>query len=91
MKVGDKQLRLVEHVSEDWQLLGFALEFNYAHLKVIERETSDPYDSCHQLLHIWLSGETGQPITWSRLIEALQDIGYSTFARELETILTRFE
>ena len=78
-------MKVVRSVAADWKKLGLVLEFDHKVLKAIERNTHfNVDDSCLELLSKWLDGEACHPVTWSRLVEALEDAGHSKLAAQLE-------
>ena len=89
LKVGSKQLKLVQRIGVDWKQLGLALEFDYDLIEIIERNSHYRIEeSCYELLNRWLDGEACQPTTWARLIEALRDAEYSELAIQLKQFFT---
>lgn len=84
-----QQLKVIQNVGVDWKYLGLNLQFDHNMLKTIEKNAHFiTEDSCLELLSRWLDGETCQPITWARLIQALKDIEHSTIATQLEKLLS---
>ena len=88
LKVGGKQLKLVDRVAADWKKLGVVLEFNYDLLNAIKKDYTTCEDCCLEMLHKWLSGEACQPFTWERMIDALGDLELAPLAAELKEMLS---
>ena len=90
LKVDSYQLKIVDQMSSKWKEMALALKFDH---NVMERITCNTCnygceESCRQMFSRWLKGEAGQPITWERLIIALNDIKYGTLASELTLSLS---
>ena len=89
MRAGDRKVKVVQNVAADWKKLGLALEFDHKVLRKIERDARFiAEDSCLELLSKWLDGEACQPVTWSRLIEAIKDAEHTKLATQLEQFFT---
>ena len=89
LRLGDKQLKLVQSVAADWKQLGVMLELNYDVLQSIQKNNRFICeDCCLEVLHKWLSGEGCQPITWERLVQALKDLGLTALAAQLHELLS---
>jgi len=48
---------------------------------------SNVEEGCRRLLNRWLEGGCREPVTWKRLVEALQDSGFIDLADSLRTTL----
>ena len=70
--------------------MAYALEFRDELVDVIQHDTLQfgCEESCHETFRRWLSGEACQPITWERLIQALEDAEHSKLAAQLRQYFT---
>lgn len=84
LKIGAKQLRVAQTVGVKWMELGLALQFDHNVLTAIEADNSQTSRRCQELLRRWLDGEACHPITWVRLIEALNDAEHGNLATDLK-------
>ena len=72
--------------------MALALEFDHHIVGRIEYDTrvKGCMESCRELFRLWLDREAcQQPVSWKRLITALNLIGFGVLASNLEQALTQ--
>lgn len=81
---GDKQLRIIQQVGVGWKKLASILLFDHNVLEAIEKDTHyRNEEACQETFRRWLNGEACQPVTWGRLVQALEDAQRRTLANEV--------
>ena len=88
LRLDSRELKVMDDVCITWRKLGILLEVDYSVLTAIEKNNMKPEDCCIEMLHKWLSGEAVQPITWERLIKAIEGVGLYDLVNWLETLLS---
>lgn len=86
-----KAVRIINCVASKWEELAIALDFDAPAIDCIRRDfSSDCKEACSQMLQKWIKMEYSvcKPVTWTVLIQCLQDAEFSTLAKDLSEILT---
>ena len=85
---GGGRLRIVDGIAYRWQDVALALHFEGSVIASIKESTpSNVEEGCRRMLDKWLEGGCREPVTWKRLVEALQDSGFIYLADSLRTTL----
>jgi len=85
---GGRQVKIVETIAYRWQDIALALHFEGSVIASIKESTfSNVEEGCRRMLDRWLEGGCREPVTWKRLVEALQDSGFIDLADSLRTTL----
>ncbi len=84
LKVGGRQLRVVQEVAAKWEELAVHLEFSGSVIKIIKADHRYCEASCREMFHRWLAGE----VTWKGLAEALRDMERGNLAEHVEQALS---
>ena len=86
---GGKQVKIVETIAYRWQEVALALHFEGSVIASIKESTfSNVEEGCRRMLDRWLEGGChDEPVTWERLVEALQETRFRKLAWELRTRL----
>ncbi len=79
-----KGVKLLEMM--EWVDLALMLEIDYDVIKSIKKEYTGE-DRCKEMFRHWLDGEACMPLTWGRLIQALEDLELSTLVENLRSAL----
>ena len=90
LKVGNNQFKIINEICYKWKAMAYALEFHHNLVGRIEYDTQMKgcVESCREVFSLWLDGEACQPISWKRLITALNVIEFGTLASELHQSLS---
>ena len=86
---GSKTIRIINSVASKWEELAIALDFDAPAIDCIRRDfSSDCREACSQMLQKWIKMEYNvcKPVTWTILIQCLQDAEFSTLAKDLNEI-----
>jgi len=82
---GGRQVKIVETIAYRWQDVALALYFEGSVIASIKESTfSNVEEGCRRMLDRWLEGGCHEPVTWKRLVEALQDAGFRKLAESLD-------
>ena len=89
LKVGGQRLRIIQKVAAVWDVLAGVLEFDDEIVEIIRRDTEgcSCEKSCREIFRRWLNEEACQPVTWERLIEALNDAEKGELASQIRELL----
>jgi hypothetical protein len=81
----------MERVSHNWREIGTLIGLSFQKLECLAREHRDKHtDCCRAVLGSWLEDPPEEyPITWSGLIELLQDCELSQVVSELTYALSK--
>ena len=64
--------------------VALALRFDYSVIRSIERDSLHvTEDACEEMFERWLNGEACEPVTWERLVQALDEAEHATLARKV--------
>lgn len=77
------EIKIISTVAARWKTLGSLLDFSVAALANIESSRQDVESFCHELLSRWLQGATKGPVTWEKLVEAINNARYGVLAQQL--------
>ena len=78
-------MKVIKKVAVDWTKVALCLEFDSSVIRVIEYDYPHMTErACEEMFERWLSGEACQPITWKRLIQALNDAEHGVLAQKLK-------
>ena len=80
---------IIDSVASRWRRLGLALNISDYHLDNIEQSSHrNVEDWCLTMLSNWLRGRAGDgPVTWERLLEAMEDARCGELAQGVRTAL----
>ena len=82
--LGGRQVKIVETIAYRWQDVALALHFEGSVIASIKESTfSNVEEGCRRMLDRWLEGVCHEPLTWERLVEALQEAGFVDLADSL--------
>ena len=85
-----EKIKIIESVAPKWKELGALLDFDPEGrtLELIEanNKLKGPVASCQEMFVTWLQGK-GMEATWKVLIEHLDDINQSEFAKRVKSAL----
>ena len=83
------RIHIIDAVAAHWKRLGPALNFELCDLNNIDLKCRDPVDCCQELLGRWLQGSVGggEPVTWERLVEAMEDARCGEVAQRVREVL----
>ena len=84
-----KIVRIINGVASKWEELAIALGFDAPAIDCIRRDfSSDCKEACSQMLQKWIKMEytACKPVTWTVLIQCLQDAEFSSLAKDLNEI-----
>ena len=85
---GGRPVKIVETIAYRWQDVALALHFEGSVIASIKESTfSNVEEGCRRMLDRWLEGGCHEPVTWKRLVEALQDAGFIELAESLRCTL----
>lgn len=86
-----KMLRIIKLASNKWKELGCSFGIEESELSGLEiQHQKNQEQCCRAVLQRWLqSGSKNYPVTWSGLIDALENSEHETLARDLKTALLR--
>ena len=88
LKHQGKVVKVIDAVAHRWERFATRLHFTFGDIKRIEKECrSQPVDACQHVVGEWLSGKGRTPISWSTVIEVLEEIDLSELAKNLATVL----
>ena len=77
-------MRIVETIAYRWQDVALALRFGGSVIASIKESTfSNVEEGCRRMLDRWLEGQFHEPVTWERLVEALQEANFMELAESL--------
>ena len=86
-----KEFHLLEKVQGKWKDIGTLMRIENATLnKFAHRHQSDLKEQCRDVFQMWLEGGSRSeryPVTWSGLLEVLEDVQLKEISRELEKAL----
>ena len=84
---------IIDSVASRWKRLGLALNISDYHLDNIEQSSHrNVEDWCLTMLSHWLRGTAGDgPVTWERLLEAIEDARCGELAQQVRTALQQCE
>ena len=81
-------MKVIDAVAHKWERFAIRLDFTFGDIKRIEKEChSQPVDACQHVVGEWLSGKGRKPISWSTVIEVLEEIDLSALAKDLATVI----
>ena len=80
---------IIDRVGTRWKRLGLALNISDYHLDNIEHSSHRNVEEwCLTMLSDWLRGRAGDgPVTWERLVEAMEDARCGELAQQVKTAL----
>ena len=79
---------VIEKVCSKWRPLADLLEIDHnVTAGLQEKSHGDPESACREVFTKWLNGEGSTP-TWEELIDCIESVGFSMFAKELNTKLS---
>ena len=79
-------MKIVETIAYRWHDVGLALHFEGSVIASIKESTfSNVEEGCRRMLDRWLEGQCHEPVTWDRLMEALQEAGFIELAESVRT------
>ena len=80
-------MKVIEQVSPVWEWLAYALHFQPAVIRTIDRKNHYQCDlACMDMFGRWLEGSARQPVSWKTLIAGLRDSGERDL-KKLATVL----
>lgn len=84
-----KIFQLLEKISTKWKDIGTLIGLLPSKLEVISKQNGpDSVECCRAVLNLWVENHTERySFTWDGLIELLEDIGMTTAASDLQTII----
>ena len=84
------KIHITDSVTAHWRRLGLALNFELCDLNNIKHNSTDVEDWCQELLSQWLQGSVagGEPVTWERLVEAMEDAQCGEVAQRVREVLS---
>ena len=87
-----EEITLRDHLAANWEDLFLCLGFepaeeNASMIAVIRRNNVGVTDACREVLLMWLRGSGRKPVTWATFMEVLKDLGESTLADEIRTVI----
>ena len=90
LKVGSEQFKIMEEICYKWKEIAFALEFDHHVVERIKYDTQMKgcVESCREVFSLWLKREACQPVTWRRLVSALNVINFGVLASKLDQSLS---
>ena len=83
-------IKVIEQVSYKWEDVAYAMGFDAAVVKAIERNVFfQTTPACAEVFHRWLStaGDTQKAKTWEFLIAKLRHSGFSVLADDVHSEL----
>lgn len=90
LKVGDQRLKIIQEMAASWHKLATFLEFEDAIVQTIQRDKLGSCEECcRETLRRWLREEACRPVTWERLIVALDDAEKGELAEQLQNHLVK--
>ena len=84
----EHKIHIINTVAVRWRTLGPLLNFELSDLDNIRRNNTDVEDCCQELLSRWLRGAVGGPVTWERLLEAMEDARCGEVAQQVKKVLS---
>ena len=87
----ERRLFIIDTIAAEWRRMGLALTFTDSDLNNIERDHRRVQDCCSELLSRWLQGAVAGPVTWQRLLEAMNDVHLTELAQQLGVVLFQEE
>ena len=83
---------IIDSVASRWRRLGLALNISDYRLDNIEQSSHrNVEDWCLTMLSHWLRGTDGDgPVTWERLLEAMEDARCGELAQQVRTALQQY-
>ena len=88
---GEKKLRIIDAVASEWEELAIALGFDGNVINYVKKDyIHDSKGACSKILRLWLENEDEHlkgPISWSILLQCLDDIEYSSLSNEIRSII----
>ena len=89
-----KQFRLLERIQEKWKDIGTLMEIENATLnKFAQSHRGNLKEQCRDVLQTWLErGSISEkyPVTWSGLLEVLEDVQLTVISCEFEKVLGKY-
>ena len=84
------KIHIIVAVAAHWRRLGPALNFELCDLNNIEHDHRNVSDCCQELLGRWLQGSVGggEPVTWQRLVESMEDARCGEVAQRMREVLS---
>ena len=79
-------IKVIEQVSHKWENVAYAIGFDAAVVKAIQRDVSfQTTPACEEVFYRWLStaGDTQTAKTWEFLIVKLRHTGFSVLADDV--------
>lgn len=92
MRTPDGQkVEIIKGVASRWKDIGILLDFD-ATGKTLDRIQADMIHQgvvscCQSMFQYWLQGNGVQPVTWSKLLEVLEDNDCGTLATDVKKVL----
>ena len=88
MSGGQHKIFIIDSVAARWRRLGLALNISDYHLDNIEHSNHNVEDRCLAMLGHWLRGTAGDgPVTWERLVEAMEDARCGELVQQVKKAL----
>ena len=85
-------VKIVDGIAAKWEDVAIALGFDAPAIDCIRRDhATDCKAACTSMFHKWLNMEHAdicKPVSWTVLIQGLQDAEFSSLADEITGILT---
>lgn len=90
---GEKKVRIIDTIASEWEELAIALGFDGNVINYVKKDyVHDSKGASSKILGLWLENEDEQlkgPISWSTLLQCLDDIGYSSLSNDIHNIIEK--
>ena len=85
----EKEVRVVESVTPNWNSVATALGYNQSRIDTIAQDSKTTTDACLTMFKRWLNGEhdLAEPRSWGTLIKCLNRAGFVDVATKLKKTL----
>ncbi len=80
-------VRIIKEVQADWLTLTGHLRLQSSFVRSLQTYR-DPHYCCWVVFNEWLKGDGREPKTWETVIQVLNEMEYTVFAKELCLVFT---
>lgn len=90
---GGRKLRVIDTIASQWEELAIALGFDGHVIHCVQKDYDhDCKGATSKIFRMWLENEDERligPISWSTLLQCLNDLGFSSICNELQDVIEK--